>query len=84
PVAGSLFYCVANMPGAVPHTSTYALTNVTLPYVAEIADRGLEAAVRADAALALGVNVADGHVVSEPVAAAHTLPYQPLAAVLDG
>ena len=83
-VEGSLFYCVANMPGAVPHTSTYALTNVTLPYVLEIADRGLEAAVRSDRALALGVNVADGQVVSAPVAAAHGLPCVPLAQVLGG
>ncbi|HEY5335780.1 MAG TPA: alanine dehydrogenase [Mycobacteriales bacterium] len=81
-VADSLFYCVANMPGAVPHTSTYALTNVTLPYIVEIADNGLEAAVRADAALALGVNVVDGRVVSEPVAAAHNLAHESLAALL--
>ncbi|HEX7354826.1 MAG TPA: alanine dehydrogenase [Mycobacteriales bacterium] len=84
PVEGSLFYCVANMPGAVPHTSTYALTNVTLPYILEIADRGLDAAVADDAALALGVNVVDGHLVSAPVAAAHGLPQQPLTAVLGG
>jgi alanine dehydrogenase len=82
PVADSLFYCVANMPGAVPHTSTYALTNVTLPYVVEIADRGLDAAAAADPALALGVNVADGAIVYEPVALAHDLPYVPLAEVL--
>ncbi|HEY5334736.1 MAG TPA: alanine dehydrogenase, partial [Mycobacteriales bacterium] len=67
----------------VPHTSTYALTNVTLPYIVEIADRGLEAAVRADAALALGVNIVDGRVVSEPVAAAHNLAYESLAALLE-
>ena len=54
PVHNSLFYCVANMPGAVPHTSTYALTNVTLPYVVEIANRGWREALRADPALALG------------------------------
>jgi alanine dehydrogenase len=84
PVAQSLFYCVANMPGAVPHTSTYALTNVTLPYIVAIADRGLESAVRADAALALGVNIVDGRIVSEPVAAAHDLAYEPLAAALGG
>ncbi len=83
-VEGSLFYCVANMPGAVPHTSTYALTNVTLPYVVAIADLGLESAVAADPALALGVNVVDGAVVYEPVAEAHDLPYRPLAEALAG
>jgi alanine dehydrogenase len=83
-VEGSLFYCVANMPGAVPHTSTYALTNVTLPYVVEIADRGLAAAVDRDPALALGVNVVGGALVYEPVAAAHGLPWHPLAEALAG
>ncbi|MCW2723735.1 MAG: ald [Frankiales bacterium] len=73
-VNGCLFYCVANMPGAVPHTSTYALTNVTLPYAVEIADRGLRDAVAADAALARGVNVIDGKIVYAPVAEAHGLP----------
>ena len=53
----SVFYCVANMPGAVPHTSTYALTNVTLPYVMALADQGAAAALRANPALARGVNV---------------------------
>ena len=56
-VDGVVHYCVGNMPGAVPHTSTYALTNVTLPYALRIAAGGLEDAVRDDAALALGVNV---------------------------
>ena len=59
-VDGVVHYCVGNMPGAVPRTSTYALTNVTLPYVAGDRDRGLEDAIRADPALALGVNVYDG------------------------
>jgi alanine dehydrogenase len=81
-VEGCLFYCVANMPGAVPHTSTYALTNVTLPYVVEIANLGLPGAVAADAALALGVNTVDGHVVYAPVAEAHGLPHVELGAVL--
>ncbi len=81
-VEGCLFYCVANMPGAVPHTSTYALTNVTLPYVVEIANMGLPAAVAADAALALGVNTVDGQVVYAPVAEAHGLPHLELGAVL--
>ena len=81
-VAGSLFYCVANMPGAVPHTSTYALTNVTLPYVVEIADRGLAAACAADPALALGVNTVAGQCTYEPVAQAHGLQVVPLSEVL--
>ena len=81
-VEGCLFYCVANMPGAVPHTSTYALTNVTLPYVVEIANRGLPAAVAADPALALGVNTVAGQVVYEPVAQAHGLEHVDLASAL--
>jgi len=70
-VGHSIFYCVANMPGAVPHTSTYALTNVTLPYALEIANNGLRAAIDADPALAPGVNVAGGQVTYGPVAEAH-------------
>src|ERR687891_1654528 len=66
-------YCVGNMPGAVPHTSTYALTNATLPYAVQLADKGLESAVRDDAALARGVNVYKGAVTYEPVAEAHGL-----------
>lgn len=61
-------YAVGNMPGAVPHTSTYALTNVTLPYLAELARLGVRQAVAVDAALALGVNTAGGHVVNAAVA----------------
>jgi alanine dehydrogenase len=82
-VHNSLFYCVANMPGAVPHTSTYALTNVTLPYVMELANRGLRQAATNDPALALGVNVVNGTLVSRPVGEAHGMPVEPLAAVLD-
>jgi alanine dehydrogenase len=70
------------MPGAVPHTSTYALTNVTLPYAERIAELGWEAAVRADSALARGVNVVDGRVVYGPVAEAHGLPWTELDDVL--
>ncbi len=81
-VNGCLFYCVANMPGAVPHTSTYALTNVTLPYAVEIADKGLRAAVAADASLAPGVNTLGGHVVYGPVAEAHGMPLVALAEAL--
>ncbi|MBO0805866.1 MAG: alanine dehydrogenase [Nocardiopsaceae bacterium] len=70
-VADSVFYCVANMPGAVPHTSTYALANVTLPYVIELASRGWKDALRADSALALGLNTVDGTLTNAPVARAH-------------
>jgi alanine dehydrogenase len=77
-------YCVGNMPGAVPRTSTYALTNVTLPYAAEIAKRGLENAVRADPALGHGVNVYAGRVTNEGVAAAHGLETASLSSLLDG
>jgi alanine dehydrogenase len=73
-VNGSLFYCVANMPGAVPNTSTYALTNVTLPYAVEIANLGVRAAAEADAALALGLNTVAGQLVYAPVGGAHGLP----------
>lgn len=78
----SVFYCVANMPGAVPHTSTYALTNVTLPYVVELAQNGWRDACRADASLALGLNVHDGEIVYGPVANAHGLPHRPVADLL--
>jgi alanine dehydrogenase len=82
-VHDSLYYCVANMPGAVPHTSTYALTNVTLPYVMEIAGRGWRDALRADAALAGGLSTYAGALTSRPVAEAHGLPYTTLAEVLN-
>ena len=81
-VHGSTFYCVANMPGAVPHTSTYALTNVTLPYALALADRGWQGACRQDPALAAGLSTSGGELVSAPVAAAHALPYRPLAQLL--
>ncbi|HVT68970.1 MAG TPA: alanine dehydrogenase [Trebonia sp.] len=70
-VHGSVFYCVANMPGAVPHTSTYALTNATLPYALELADKGWRGALAADPALALGLNTHEGQLTNAPVAAAH-------------
>ncbi len=82
-VHDALFYCVANMPGAVPHTSTFALTNVTLPYVVEMANRGWRAALRADASLALGLSTHAGTLNCEPVAEAHALPYTPAEEVLD-
>src|SRR5690606_11333166 len=81
-VHDTVFYCVANMPGAVPNTSTSALTNATLPYVRKIAARGWRDALGADDALAGGLNVAAGAVVNEGVAVAHDLDAQPLSAVL--
>ncbi|MGK5628356.1 alanine dehydrogenase [Streptomyces sp. URMC 123] len=72
-VHDSIFYCVANMPGAVPNTSTYALTNATLPYIVELANRGWKEALRRDAALAKGLNTHEGQVVYGPVAEAHNL-----------
>ncbi|GAA3295071.1 alanine dehydrogenase [Dactylosporangium vinaceum] len=81
-VHDSIFYCVANMPGAVPHTSTYALTNVTLPYVLELADRGWRDALRRDPALALGLNTHDGHVTYGPVAEAHGMDHVAVDRVL--
>ncbi len=70
--AGVVHYCVTNMPGAVPHTATYALTNATLSYALALADRGFEDAIDADPALRRGVNVADGKIVHPAVAAAFT------------
>jgi alanine dehydrogenase len=81
-VDGVTHYCVANMPGAVPITSTKALTNATLPYVEEIADYGLRDAVARDPALARGVNVLDGRITYEAVAEAHNLEFTPLEDVL--
>jgi alanine dehydrogenase len=81
-VHNSLFYCVANMPGAVPHTSTYALTNVTLPYAVELANRGWREALQTDKALAMGLNTHDGQVTYGPVAEAHGLPSVKLDEVL--
>ena len=78
-VDGVTHYCVANMPGGVPITSTKALTNATLPYVEAIADHGLVAAVSADPALAKGVNVVAGKITYEAVAEAHGLRYTALA-----
>ena len=81
-VHNSVFYCVANMPGAVPHTSTYALTNVTLPYAVELANQGWRDALRADQALALGLNTYDGAVTYGPVAEAHGMTSLTLEEVL--
>ena len=81
-VDGVTHYCVANMPGAVPITSTYALTNVTLPYVEAIADLGIREAIERDSALARGVNAIDGKLTYEAVAEAHDLEYSPLEEVV--
>ncbi|GAA3393096.1 alanine dehydrogenase [Cryptosporangium minutisporangium] len=74
PVHDSVFYCVANMPGAVPATSTHALSNVTLPYAVALADKGWQQALRDDAALARGLTTHGGQLASAPVAEAHGLP----------
>jgi alanine dehydrogenase len=81
-VHDSVFYCVANMPGAVPHTSTYALTNVTLPYVLELANLGWREALRSDASLRPGLHTHEGGLTCAPVADAHGLAVTPLAEVL--
>jgi alanine dehydrogenase len=83
-VDGVVHYCVANMPGAVAQTSTWALTNTTIAYAKRIADLGLEAAVLADPALLRGVNVYRGHVTCEPVAEAHQLDYMPITELTFG
>jgi alanine dehydrogenase len=75
----SIFYCVANMPGAVPVTSTYALTNATLPYALAIANKGWREAIRVDRGLALGLNVHEGGIYYEAVAKAHNYAYEVLA-----
>jgi len=77
-VNGVLHYCVANMPGIVPRTSTAALTNATLPYLLRLASQGVEKAVRADAGLAKGVNLSGGKITCRGVADAHGLRFDPL------
>jgi alanine dehydrogenase len=79
---GSIFYCVANMPGAVPNTSTAALANATLPYTLELARLGWRDAARVDHALAEGVNVVKGHITYGPVAEAHAMVHTPLNTVI--
>lgn len=78
-VDGILHYCVANIPGAVPRTSTLALTNATLPYAVQLADKGWQRACRENPELALGLNIVEGKVVYKPVAEAWGLNYEPLA-----
>lgn len=81
-IDGVIHYCVTNMPGAVPRTSTYALSNVTTPYALQLADRGFVAAMRENPALARGVNVHAGRIVYEAVAEAFGMSYAPLAEAL--
>ena len=81
-VHNSVFYCVANMPGAVPHTSTYALTNVTLPYAVQLASLGWRDALAADPELALGLNTHDGALTNAAVAEAHGYSLTALSEVL--
>lgn len=84
-VHDTVFYCVGNMPGAVPNTSTHALTKDTLRYVVALAEKGWRRAMREDASLARGLNTFDGGVVSAPVAEAHGLEHRPLEEVpVDG
>jgi len=81
-VDGVVHYCVANMPGAVSHTSTKALTNVTLPYALEIADKGYEKAALENPEIAKGINVLKGKVTYKAVAEAFGLEYWPLETLL--
>jgi alanine dehydrogenase len=83
-VDGITHYCVANMPGAVPVTSTYALTNATMPYVLHLARAGVARAIRESPGLNLGVNVVGGHVTYEPVAEAVGVPYVGVDEALSG
>ncbi len=81
-VHDSIFYCVANMPGAVPNTSTYALTNATLPFTVALADKGWQQACRADASLAKGLNTHAGQLTNDPVGEAHQMSAVSLESVL--
>ena len=82
-VEGVVHYCVANMPGAVPRSSTFALNNATMPYTLALADKGLVGAVQDDPGLLLGVNTHDGHITCEPVAESQGRPYRSFEAFLD-
>jgi alanine dehydrogenase len=82
-VEGVLHYCVANMPGAVPRTSTFALTNATLPYAVKLANLGFFDAIRSDAGLKAGVNTYAGHCTYEAVAAAQEIPYTGIDALIE-
>jgi alanine dehydrogenase len=78
-IDGIIHYCVANIPGAVSHTSTMALTNATLRYAIALADKGWQQACRDDHALYLGLNVVDGKVTFKAVAEAFGMEYEPVA-----
>ena len=80
---GVLHYCVANMPGAVPRTSTFALTNATLPYALALANKGFEQAIKDDAGLAEGVNTYAGKLTYEAVATSQDREYTPLDSLID-
>jgi alanine dehydrogenase len=82
-VDGVVHYCVANMPGAVAHTSTFALTNTTIRFATLLADRGAEDAARADPNLAAGFNVYKGHITCDGVAQAFSMECLPLTELLD-
>jgi len=82
-IDGVVHYCVANMPGAVPYTSTLALTNATLPYALQLANKGWQQACKDDVNLRLGLNVVNGKVVYEGVSTAFDLPYTPVEEVLN-
>ncbi len=81
---GVLHYCVANMPGAVPRTSTFALTNATLPYALNLANKGFDQAIKDDDGLAEGVNTYAGKLTYEAVATSQDLEYTPLESLIDG
>jgi alanine dehydrogenase len=80
---GVVHYCVTNMPGAVPKTSTIALTNVTLPYILELANKGFEIAVKSNRELRRGVNIIEGKITHTGVADAFNLPYTPVEDILN-
>ena len=82
-VDGIVHYCVANMPGAVPRTSTFALNNATIPHALSLANKGVEQAAKDDAGLYNGVNTYDGHITCEPVAVSQDRPYKPLSELLS-
>ena len=83
-VDGVIHYCVANMPGAVPRTSTFALTNATLPYAVDLANKGFEGAIAGDSGLKEGVNTYAGKCTYEAVAVSQNIEYTPLDSLLDG
>jgi len=83
-VDGVVHYCVANMPGAVPRTSTFALNNATMPYAMALAARGVERAALTDRGLAAGINTYRGHITCQPVADSQERPYKPLSDLLPG